>query len=240
MGSSRLPGKTLSEVNGKPLLGYLLDRLELCPNLDGIVVATTTDPRDHAIEDYCNSRGVPCFRGSEDDVLGRMIGALQSQNATIGVEVYGDCPLIDPGIVHHMIDIFLKHNGAYEIVRNNGKTTYPPGMECEVFSMSSLIDSAARTDDPAVREHGTKFVRQNPDLYPALLVEAPAEFHRPDLEIEIDTAEDFLVLEAIIQHFAPRHDFGLREIIQFLDANPHIARANQDVPRRWKHGRGEG
>src|SRR5262249_47334818 len=108
MGSSRLPGKALREVAGKPLLGHLLDRLALARRLDGIVVATSVRAENDAIEAYCGSRQIPCFRGDEDDVLGRMLGALRAHDAAVGVEVFGDCPLIDPAIVDQFVDLFTQ------------------------------------------------------------------------------------------------------------------------------------
>lgn len=246
MGSSRLPGKVLREIAGKPLLGHLLDRLALSRRLDGVVVATSVRPENQAIADYCAARGTPCFRGDEDDVLGRMLGALQSCGATIGVEVFGDCPLIDPALVDEMINRYLEAasavgsgdgGGGYDFVGNDLSTTYPPGMEVEVFSVAALDDAGRRTADPAIREHGTLFIRQNPGLYRLLSVEAPPELHRPEVEIEVDTEEDLVVIGAVVERFAGQPDVGLREILAFLDANPALRDVNAAVARRWKQFR---
>jgi spore coat polysaccharide biosynthesis protein SpsF (cytidylyltransferase family) len=239
MGSSRLPGKALREVAGKPLLGHLLDRLALCTQLDAVVVATSVRPENAAIDDYCASRGIACFRGDEDDVLGRMIGALRAHDATIGVEVFGDCPLIDPAIVDQFIALFVQSDGQLDFVGNDLTTTWPPGMEVEVFSVASLADADRRCRDPAVREHGTLFIRQNPGLYRLRNVEAPPEFRRPEIELEVDTAEDLAVMEAVLQHFAHRPDVGLGELLSFMDGNPDVAAINRSVARRWKEFRGD-
>jgi len=234
MGSERLPGKTLLPVAGKPLLGHLLDRLTRATRLDGMVVATPEGAENDPIAAYCERLGVACFRGSEDDVLGRMIGALQLMEATVGVEVFGDCPLIDPALVDEMVEIFASADGAYDFVGNDLKTTYPPGMEVEVFSMAALEDSARRTSDPAVREHGTLFIRQHPDLYRLRSVEAPPHHHHPGLELEVDTYEDAAVLQAVLEHFEGREDFTLDHILAFLASRPDLRQLNADVPRRWK------
>ena len=239
MASSRLPGTVLYPIAGQPLLGHLLDRLALARRLDGVVVATSVRPENDAIEAYCRARGTPCFRGDEDDVLGRMLGALQARNATVGVEVFGDCPLIDPAIVDQMIGLYQEAAGAWDFVGNDLTTTWPPGMEVEVFSMAAFEDSHRRCRDPAIREHGTLFVRQHPELYRLKNIPAPPAFHRPELELEVDTAEDLRVLEAVLGHFAGRTDFGLGELIAFLDADPAIAALNQTVPRRWKDFRAD-
>lgn len=240
MGSTRLPGKMMREILGKPLLGHLLDRVGRCRNLDGIVVATPEGADNDSIAAYCRERRIPCFRGSEDDVLGRTLGALSGQAADIGVEVFGDGPLIDPAIVDGMIEMFLGDADRLDFLGNDLTTSYPPGMEVEVFRVAALTDAAGRTADPAIREHGTLFIRQNPGLYRLRNVEAPANLARPELEIEVDTEEDLRVVSSVLEHFRDRPDFALADIIEFLDANPHLQRLNRDVPRRWKEIRGDG
>jgi len=179
-----------------------------------------------------------------------MLGALRTQGATVGVEVFGDCPLIDPAIVDQMIGLYLDaaaqegtsqgEAGACDFVGNDLTTTWPPGMEVEVFSMAAFEDSDRRCRDPAIREHGTLFIRQNPGLYRLKNIEAPPAFHRPELELEVDTLEDVAVLEAVFNHFSGTPDFGLAALIAFLDADPTLAALNQNVPRRWKEFRADG
>ena len=239
MGSSRLPGKVMRDVSGTPLIGHLLNRLSLCRNLTGVVVATSTKPENDVIAAYCQSRGVACFRGSENDVLGRMVGALAMLEAEIGVEVFGDCPLIDPRIVDEMIAHYLDAKGTLQWIGNDLTTSYPPGMEVEVFATAALADSAARTDDPAIREHGTLFIRQNPNIYNISNRVAPEPLSRPDLSLEVDTDVDFDVIAQILKHFQIHPDFSLAEIIAFLDANPELADRNRHVPRRWKRYRSD-
>lgn len=233
MGSSRLPGKTLMEVAGRPLLGHLLDRLALCRRLDAVVVATSTAALDDSIEAYCRARGTPCFRGSEDDVLGRMLAALESRRATVGVEVFGDCPLLDPAIVDQLIETYLANQDRYDLVTNDLATTFPPGMEAVVFSMAALRD-ADRHAGPEAREHGSAPIRRDPVRYRLLNVEAPPELRRPELEIEVDEAKDLEVIAAIVDHFRGRVDVSLAEIIAFLDSRPDVAGVNQDIHRRWR------
>lgn len=236
MGSSRLPGKVLISIAEKPMLGHLLDRLSLSCHLDGVVVATSEQPENDAIERFCVDRSTPCFRGDEEDVLGRILGALSSQNAHVGVLVFGDTPLIDPAIVDDMITRFVQADD-YDFVGNDLLTTYPPGMEVEVFSLKALRDAAERTGDPSIREHGTLFIRQHPDIYRIQNVAACGTHQRPELEIEVDSPEDMSVISAIVDHFADRLDYSLDEIITFLDENPGLRASNQSVNRRWKQFR---
>ena len=141
IGSSRLPGKVMMPILSKPLLGYLLDRLERCLDLDELVVATSDKSENDPIQSYCDDRGMPCFRGSETDVLDRLLQALRWRDAATGVLVFGDCPLIDPAIVTLAVE-YYRANSQYDFVGNDLRTTYPPGMEVEVFSVEALADSA--------------------------------------------------------------------------------------------------
>ena len=224
-------------LGNRPLLGFLIERLRLCRTIDEVVVATSIENENDVIEEFCANEGIACFRGSEEDVLKRTLGALESVSATIGVEVFGDCPLIDPLIVDDIVTKFLDH-ARYHFIGNDLKTTYPPGMEVEVFSVAALQDSDDRVaaSDP-IREHGTLFIRQNPQLYKVINLEAEGKRRRPEVELEVDSREDLDVVTAIIQHFDPRIDFSLDEVLRFLDDNPEIVEINRSVHRRWKEFR---
>tara|TARA_Y100001960_G_C14779087_1_gene885322 strand:- start:4845 stop:5564 length:720 start_codon:yes stop_codon:yes gene_type:complete len=237
MGSTRLPGKVMMPLGNRPLLGFLIERLRLCQTIDEVVVATSIENENDVIEEFCANEGIECFRGSEEDVLKRTLGALESVSATIGVEVFGDCPLIDPLIVDELVTRFCDY-AKYDFIGNDLRTTYPPGMEVEVFSLQALQDSDCRVpvSDP-IREHGTLFIRQNPQLYKVVNREAEGKYRRPEVELEVDSREDLDVVTAIIQHFDPRIDFSLDEILRFLDDNPEIVEINRSVHRRWKEFR---
>ncbi|OHB19553.1 MAG: hypothetical protein A2854_00725 [Parcubacteria group bacterium RIFCSPHIGHO2_01_FULL_56_18] len=232
MGSGRLPGKTMRMIQGKPLLQYLLDRVGRAKHLSGMVVATPESPENDIIEKFCSSYGVPCFRGAEDDVTGRMVSALESQGADVGVEAYGDSPLLDPKIIDTCIEAYLK--GGFDWVGNSRQESFPSGMYVEVFSSRALRNSAERTQDLAFREHGTLFLRRHPALYKLKDIEATGTLLRPDIHLDVDTEEDLAVITAIISHFAPRNDFSIEEIIAFLDEHPEIAAHNKNVHRRWR------
>ena len=233
MGSTRFPGKVMMEIAGKPMLHHLLDRLEKCRNLDEIVVATSVKVQDDVIFCFCEKRNVPCFRGSEEDVLGRMLGSFQDRKADLGVVVYGDNPLIDPCVVDEHITLF-KSSDEYDWVGNDLKTTFPSGMDVEVFSVTALEDSAARTNDPVIREHGTLYIRKNPQTYRLLNVEAEGARRRPDLYLGIDTDKDAQVVKSIVQHFEHDQSYTLEQIIAFLDCHPELAQSNRNIIRRWR------
>jgi spore coat polysaccharide biosynthesis protein SpsF (cytidylyltransferase family) len=223
----------MKPINGRPLLGILIDRVKQSKHINSIVVATSVNKNNDIIETFCANEGIHCFRGSEDDVAGRMLGALESEGADIGVEIYGDGPLNDPRLIDECIEYYL-NDGTYDLVGNDMKATYPSGMYSETFSVKAFKDSTERTSDPAIREHGTLYLRQHPDLYKTINIEADGKLNRSDIHLDVDTKYDFDIIEAIVKNFAPRNDFSLSEILDFLDANPLLAKSNQHTERRWK------
>jgi len=221
------------DIGGKPMLWHLIERLKNCRNLDEIAIATSVKSENDVIVSFCKSNNIPCYQGSDEDVLARMLGSLEARTAEIGVIVYGDNPLIDPRIVDEHIALF-KASGEYDWIGNDLKTTFPPGMDVEVFSLNALKDAASRTADPAIREHGTLYIRQHPKRYRLLNIEAHGKRRRPELCLGVDTQEDARVVMTIMRHFQDDHCFSLEEIIAFLDRNPKLAESNRDVVRRWR------
>jgi spore coat polysaccharide biosynthesis protein SpsF len=238
MASNRLPGKALVPINSKPVLGHLIDRLRTCKSLDEVIVATSLNREDQAILDYCQNSNVICFRGSEDDVLGRLVLALENSKVDIGVLTFGDGPLIDPVLIDSFVEIFLQ-DGSLDFLSNDLKTTYPPGMEVEIFKTAALVDSNARNTNSNSREHGTLYIRQHPEIYKSKNIEASLEHYRPDLELELDTIEDLQVIKAIFNHFSDRPNFGLDDVIKFMDENPNLSKININIPRQWKQYRND-
>ncbi len=235
MGSTRLPGKTLIDVNGEPLLRHLIKRLNTCRRLDHIVVATTCLSEDDVIETFCRENSVTCFRGSSTDVLGRLTAAYRETQAVVGVVVYGDGPLIDPTIIDHAVELFGL-SGVCDFVGNDLKTTFPAGMEVEVFRIDSLVRSEALCTDDAIREHGTLYLRQNKDMFRVSNFEASGNLRRPDLSLEVDTWEDLRVCDRIVGHLDAISSYSLTDIIDFVDAQ-NLSKLNQHVRRRWKEYR---
>jgi spore coat polysaccharide biosynthesis protein SpsF len=238
MGSERFPGKVLRKVRDREMLWYLINRLKQCETLDDIVVGTPSTSENDCIASWCGVHGVNCSRGFEEDVLGRICGSLRLVDGDIGVMVFGDNPLIDPELVDSMVMNFQSRKSVVWL-GNDLKTTFPPGMDVEVFHRSAIEDADCRANTPEFREHGTLYIRKHPELYEIVNIEAPAKYSRPELCLGIDTEIDFEVVREIIQHFDGRIDFTLDEIILFLDQNPEIAALNQRVERRWRQYRSD-
>jgi len=226
----------MTRVMGKPLLGHLLDRLFYCQKFDDIVVATSIQEENDVIEQYCLKRGIVVYRGSEEDVLKRLLEALTRRKAEIGVLIFGDGPVITPEVIDHAVGIF-QSKPEYDFVGNDLSSMWPAGMEVEVFKVSALADSAGRCQDPAIREHGTLFIRSHPEFYKLYEFDPSSITGRPDLSFEVDEEGDLVTIRAILSQFAGRADASLTEIITFMDTKPELTVATQNIKRRWKKHR---
>lgn len=229
MASNRLPGKVLLPACNKPLLSHLIERLQRVPSLDAIVVATTINNTDDPIVELSNKLKVGCFRGSENDVLSRVLGAAQAYGADVIVEITGDCPVIDPDIVQHCIDEYFVTGADYVTTRN-----YVEGMNTQVFSTKILAEvELASRNDMVAREHVSLAIYEHPERYILHTVDAPPELMRPDLALELDEPSDYEMIKAIFEALYPVNpEFGLSDILSFLDLNPKIAKINEHVRRK--------
>ena len=231
MTSTRLPGKVLMPAMGKPMLHHLITRLKAVPSLDQIVLATTTNSSDDVLEAFAQSEGIGCFRGSEDDVMERVIGAAEAANADIIVEITGDCPIIDPQIVEQTIRMYKAHRADY--VSNAHIRSYPDGMDTQVFTLATLKRSAAMTDDPLDHEHVTLHIRNHPELFTQVHLVAPPEMHWPDLGLTLDERADYELLTRLIEHFGTGNPlFGCLDAIRLLRENPNWVAINQAIVRK--------
>lgn len=235
LGSTRLPGKVLMEVCGKPLLQYQIERIRRSRLVDDVIIATTSAANDDLIAEFGQGLGVQVYRGPEHDVLKRIANLLRSYRIDIHVELIGDSPLTDPQIADEIIGFYLKHAGRYDYVSNGTEVSYPSGMEVNVYPAAALIeaDSLVSPDDP-LREHVDIHLSRNP-RYRSHCLKAPAYFHRPDIFLEVDTMRDFQMLSQIITHFVERGviHFSLSQILDFLEMRPDLVKWNQDEERRW-------
>ncbi len=234
-GSSRLPGKVLKTIVGKPMLELQIERIRQSRLIDEIVVATTTQPGDDVIEALAQKAGVSCFRGSETDVLSRVCGAIRKFKGDIHLEFQGDSPLPDPLLVDAVTGYYLKHADQYDYVTNALKMTYPPGADVCVYPAKALLAADERVQDPAQREYVGVHLFTHPELYRIKNLEAPPWFRYPDIHLEVDTPEDFEVVSAIFEQFYRKNPgFGLGEILAFLKERPDLIDKNKNVERRWK------
>ena len=231
MTSSRLPGKVLKEIVGKPVLELMIERLKRVPSIDEIVIATTDLPTDDPVEGLANRLNVGVFRGSEEDVLDRVLKAAQAYKADVIVETTGDCPLIDPQIVENCVQAYKRADADY--LSNVLERTYPIGMDTQVFATNILEDVARLTDDPDDHEHVSLYIYRHPELYSLQNVAAPAHQTQPDLALTLDTAEDFELIKSVFESLYPQNPiFDLDDILNLLAAQPELITKNAHVQRK--------
>lgn len=236
-GSSRLPGKVLRDVDGKPLLQYQIERIRQSRRIDRIILATSDRPQDDPLEELAQNLGIECFRGSEDDVISRVCGALRAYDVRVHAEFMGDNSIPDPSVIDHVIDTFFDLGESVDYVTNALKTTYPPGLEVSVYDAATLFDAESKIVDGEIREYCGFHIYTHPERYRIVNLEAPDHHRRPHLHLEVDTEEDFLVVAAVYRHFGNSTSFTLDDVIAFADANPELFSTNSLVERRWKQYR---
>ena len=223
MGSTRLPGKVLKDIAGRPMLSYQMERLRRVKRAERIVVATTDQPADDAVERFCQKEKIACVRGSEHDVLARYHLAIERFPADVVVRITADCPLIDPAIVDEAI-------AAYEpdYVSNMLETTYPYGMAVEVFSAQALREAHREAKDPAEREHVTPFIYRHPERYrlKSLTMAPNLSHHR----WTVDTPEDFELVSRLLKTLKPH--FTLQDVLAVLGKHPDWCAINAHVEQK--------
>lgn len=235
MGSTRLPGKVLKSVLGKPLLGYLIERLQKVTAANQLIVATTDKEADQAIVDYCQSQHVDVFRGSEENVLDRYIQAGKFASADILVRITADCPIIDPQIVDQVITFYLNHD--YHYVSNALMRTFPYGMEVEVFSLKDLIKAAEGKTSAEEQEHVTPVFYLHPQQFKIFNVTMPEDFS--NYRLTVDTPADFLVVKHLIETLYPdKPFFNLNEMIFLLKEHPEWVQLNAHIQHKTLKGLG--
>jgi len=229
MTSTRLPGKVLLPIAGRPMLAYQLERLRRCARAQRIVIATTINASDDPIVAFCAAENVDCTRGAEHDVLSRYFEAASRFHAGTVVRVTSDCPLIDPALIDRAIATHAA--GDCDYVSNMIEPTWPYGMAVEVFSMRALGEAQAEARDPAEREHVTPFIYWRPDRYRlrSLTMQPDLSAHR----WTVDTPEDFELVRRILTTLYPRRpEFTMDDVLALLAEHPDWSALNRNVVQK--------
>lgn len=226
MTSSRLPGKVLMTAGNKPLLQILIERLKGAPSLNDIVVATTTNTADDPVVALARNQGVLVFRGSEEDVLGRVCGALRMSSADVCVEITGDCPLVDPLIVEEAISEFHSSCDTHSYVSNSDPSrSVPAGLDVQVFFADALYHLEQESSNPEDREHvSLGFYRpENHGRWNPRFITHRSCIGAEHLLITLDYREDYeLIKKAHEELTAEFSNYGASQLINWLDAHPEM------------------
>jgi len=228
MGSTRLPGKVLQPILGKPMLWWVMHRLSRCRQTDQVVVATTTSRLDDPLVELCKQEHWPAFRGSEVDVLDRYHGAAKQFRADHIVRVTSDCPLVDPTVTDRTVATFLSIAPAPDYVSNTLERTYPRGLDTEVFSMQALV-TAWEEDRSPWREHVTPFLYRNPERFRLHGVTNPVDFSH--YRWTVDTPEDLELVRQVYSHFG-HGGFAWQQVLEAYGQHSEWTELNCNIEQK--------
>ena len=226
MGSSRLPGKVLKDIGGKPMLFHVVLRARHAQSIGQVIVATTTEPEDDPVAVFCRKRGFPCYRGDPVDVLDRYYQAAKAYRAEMVVRLTADCPIIDPAEIDRTVSAFFRSGVDFAANRlpPPWERTTPIGMDTEVVSFEALTRAWQDATADYEREHVMPYFYDKEGRFNIMLVD-----HAPDLghlRLTVDTPEDLRLIRLIVEHFDGSYDFSLDEVIDFLENHPELLQIN--------------
>ncbi len=230
--SSRLPGKVLLDLGGKPLLAWAVNRASRASTIDRVLVATTTDPSDDAVETFCQAHGCACFRGSQFDVLDRYYQAGRQAGAQTIVRLTADCPLIDAEEIDRTVRLFFERQADFACNRlpPPWKRTTPVGLDTEVCSMAGLERAWREAAAKYEREHVMPFFYDVPGRFKVAVADMTPDYSH--LRWTVDTAADLELLRRIVAHFPGRDDFSWREVLELMEREPELAQINAAVQHK--------
>jgi spore coat polysaccharide biosynthesis protein SpsF len=234
MGSSRLPGKVLEDLGGEPVLAWSVERCRLARGVSEVVVATTTAATDEPIVELCRTRRWACFRGSEDDVLSRYVGAARAHRSDVVVRVTSDCPFVDPAIVESVVAPLLEQPESIDYASTGlPPLTYPVGLSAEALHADVLERADRRGRDARDREHVTFYVYTHPAEHALLRVP-----HGDDLSHHrwtIDTPDDLALARALVAEIggaARLRTMRWAELVEVVRRRPDISALNAHVVQK--------
>jgi len=227
MGSTRLPGKTLIEIEGKPLLEHVINRIRYSKIIDEIIIATTTEPEDIAIVSLAKKLQVPTYTGSSEDVLDRFYQAASLFGGRVIVRITADDPFKDPAVMDEIVNYFFSHP-EFDYISNTIKPSYPVGIDVEVFSYYALKTAWQNAEDPKDREHVTPYIYRNPGIFKLANYKYTKQLSH--LRWTIDTKKDLQMAREVYKKLYVEDEmFYMADIMQLLKKYTYISDINRTV-----------
>jgi len=228
MGSTRLPGKVMMKIVGRPMLWHVINRLKHAKRLDDTVIATTTLNEDKTILKLASEMGVKGYAGSEDDVLDRYYQAAIRYKADVIVRITADCPLIDPTVIDRAIEFYLNHD--FDYVGTGIKPTYPDGLDTEVLSFNALERAWKEASLASEVEHVTPYIKKNPQLFDIKNVENDKDLSY--MRWTVDEERDLKFVREIYKRlYIEGKIFYMDDILNLLKKFPEIMDINKSIMR---------
>lgn len=221
MGSSRLPGKALRPLAGKPLIWHMIDRMRRAEVCERIVLATTTDPRNAPLLEFARGEGLDVVEEpAEDDLASRIARAVRLTGADVLLKTGGDCPLVDPDVMRRMVQRAVASDGDF--VSNRVRWTYPLGLSCDVVSARSVLWCDENLTSAKDRELFALYVRDNPDRFKVISFENDENLSHHAWTV--DTPEDYVFVQSIFDAlYRDGGCFGMQDVLQFLSTRQAAA-----------------
>lgn len=229
MGSTRLPNKVLMPLGKTVLLDYVYTRAVNIDGIDDVVIATTKNKEDDAIESWCKNRGIKCFRGSENDLLQRFADCITFFNPDYIVRITGDCPFISIELAELLINQTLAASSDYGRI-NSGNISI--GLKVSIIKRDIILHLLNTADHPYYREHITLYLDENSSQFNITTVDPGDEYKEKVFRLTVDTQEDLIVCRKIVEHLGKDLLISSDKIIDFLYSNPHIAQINSNIKQR--------
>ena len=230
--SSRLPGKILLDIAGKPMLQHMVERTRLAKTVDQVVVATSTDPSDDPVEEFCREFGVPFYRGSQADVLDRFYQAAHLFQAGTVVRLTADCPLLDPVLVDETVSLFRSSGADFTANRLPPPfhRTYPIGLDTEVCSFAALEGAWKEATAKHDREHVMPYLYEVAGRFLVTRVESDQDYGW--MRWTVDTPEDLELIRQVAARLKDRPAFTWRDVVAIFEREPELAQINSGVQHR--------
>jgi spore coat polysaccharide biosynthesis protein SpsF (cytidylyltransferase family) len=228
-GSTRLPGKVMEDLDGRPLLSLVLERAGAANGLDEIAVVTSDLDQDDPIADVCARDGIACVRGSETDVLDRYHQGAEALAADLIVRITADCPLVDPGVVDRVLELRRAEDLDRAGAASGGLPPswgprFPHGLDTEVFSRAALDRAWREASDPYDREHVSTYMSSDPQVRGGVLY---ADEDHGGERWTVDHPRDLELVREIVARVGRRA--GYREILAMLEREPELRAINADL-----------
>jgi len=228
MGSTRLPGKVLADIGGRPMLERVVERVRRIAGLSEVVVATSVSPLDEAIVNLCDRIGVPVFRGSENDVLDRYWQTCGALNADGVLRISADCPLIDPCESDRVVDAFLAE--AADFAANDLVPSYPVGLGTEIMTATALATTWREAKLAYERQHVAPFIYRHPERFRLVNVKAPSDYSY--LRWTVDTSQDLDFVRAVYARLGGSGMFDWRAVLELLAREPALLELNRSIRQK--------
>ena len=232
MSSSRLPGKSLMNIAGRPMLEWVIRRVKRSSLIDLVMVATTTDTSDEPIEMLCKKLEIPVYRGSMNDVLDRYYQAARQLQADIVVRITSDCPLIDPELIDKTIKALQENEADFACNRLPPpmKRTYPIGLDVEVVKFNALERAWKEATKKNEREHVMPYLYDEPGRFKIVRIDYDVDYG--SMRWTVDTKEDLDFVRQVYSYLKKREDFSWLDVLELMKNQPKLAEINRGVTHK--------